>query len=53
MGGSTGGDQGRRIQFWPHNGAARQKLLGAAVMPAQVVRPEPTPQPEMNGVELF
>lgn len=25
---SLGGDQARRIQFWPHSGRARQKLLG-------------------------
>lgn len=53
IGGDTGGDEGRRIQFWPHSGAARQKLLGAAMMPETVVRPKaPEPEP-MNGLELF
>jgi len=53
VGGSTGGDEGRRIQFWPHTGAARQKMLGAAVMPQQAVDPKPAKAPSMNDVELF
>lgn len=53
VGGSTGGDEGRRIQFWPYSGAARQKMLGAAVMPEQALNPTIAKPPLMNGVELF
>ena len=48
---SLGGDQARRIQFWPHSGRARQKLLGRVdlseeTMPIHVEK-------ENNDVELF
>jgi len=37
LGGSLGGDQGRRVQFWPVSGRARQAVLGAdKIMPAPV-----------------
>lgn len=42
-GGSTGGDQGRRIQFWPLSGRARQIMLAGDVAfeqkPAKIVLP--------------
>ncbi|MBC7138022.1 MAG: chemotaxis protein CheD [Defluviimonas sp.] len=45
---SLGGTQARRVQFWPAEGRARQKLLGEAM----VVERVPTARPG-NGVELF
>lgn len=48
---SLGGDQARRIQFWPHSGRARQKLLGRVEFPEVTA-----PVPEMkttNDIELF
>lgn len=48
---SLGGDQARRIQFWPHSGRARQKLLG------RVDNSEEKVQTKVNSVsndiELF
>lgn len=48
VGESLGGNQARRIEFWPGTGRARQRLLGEA----RVLET----QPQMttgNGVELF
>ena len=45
---SLGGTQARRVQFWPEDGRARQKLLGEA----NIVEIAPKPAPG-NGVELF
>lgn len=45
---SLGGTQARRVQFWPEDGRARQKLLGES----QLVETIPPPKPG-NGVELF
>ncbi len=51
-GGSTGGNEGRRIQFWPVSGRVRQIMLEAADVapppPVRDVRPAPT-----GDVELF
>ncbi len=33
---SLGGEQARRIQFWPHSGRARQKLLGRMDLPEEL-----------------
>lgn len=46
---SLGGTQARRIQFWPDDGRARQKLVGEAVL---VEKPVPAPKPT-SDVELF
>lgn len=46
---SLGGTQARRIQFWPEDGRARQKLVGEAVL---VERPVVVPKAG-NEVELF
>lgn len=48
---SLGGNQARRLQFWPYSGRARQKLLGRVdftedIAPAPVVN-------EGSDVELF
>ena len=48
---SLGGDQARRIQFWPHSGRARQKLLGRVRL-AEETTPRPTLQSN-DDIELF
>lgn len=48
---SLGGNQARRIQFWPHSGRARQKLLGCTHIsekPAQIKMDSVS-----NDIELF
>ncbi len=51
VGGSLGGDQGRRIQFWPVSGRARQVFLSASQIPP----PQKSPPPKSSGgaVEFF
>lgn len=49
LGESTGGEAGRRLQFWPHSGKARQRMMEIVVQ--DVVRPPPPPR--TNDVELF
>lgn len=52
IGGSLRGDQGRRIQFWPVSGRARQVFM----MPCQIPPPQfiPAPKPSGGGaVEFF
>jgi chemotaxis protein CheD len=51
IGGSTGGLQGRRIQYWPVSGRARQILL---IGPAEIERPAPLPAAtvDVNAGEL-
>ncbi|MCB5945300.1 chemotaxis protein CheD [Acidocella sp. KAb 2-4] len=54
-GGSLRGDQGRRIQFWPVTGRARQVLLAketASILRAERVRPAAPPL-NTGIVELF
>lgn len=46
---SLGGTQARRIQFWPDDGRARQKLVGEAVL---IEKPVATPAAS-SDVELF
>lgn len=48
---SLGGDQARRIQFWPYSGRARQKLLGRVDFPEEI-SPIPVAN-ESNDIELF
>lgn len=52
VGKSLRGDQGRRIQFWPVSGRARQFLLSADKVPAKVLLPV-LAQPIGGGVEFF
>lgn len=53
-GGSTGGLQGRRIEFWPVSGRARQILLEPADRQAFVRPPAADPKLESAGdLELF
>ncbi|MBE3637119.1 chemotaxis protein CheD [Mangrovicoccus algicola] len=49
IGESTGGNSGRRIQFWPHSGKARQKFMEAAFTEL----PAAPPKPKAEEVELF
>ncbi|MBY0562008.1 chemotaxis protein CheD [Hyphomicrobium sp.] len=51
VGGSTGGLQGRRIQYWPVSGRARQILLAG---PAQIEKPVQMPAAtvDVNAGEL-
>ena len=53
-GGSLRGERGRRLQFWPVAGRARQLTIAgsdAAVFAAE--RVHPVVQPEQGGLELF
>jgi chemotaxis protein CheD len=53
VGGSLRGEQGRRIQFWPVSGRARQVLLAKEteqILHAERARPAPVPS---GAVELF
>lgn len=55
VGGSLRGEQGRRIQFWPVSGRARQVLLPnetESILKLERTRPLPKPA-EMGAVELF
>jgi chemotaxis protein CheD len=54
-GGSLGGGQARRVQFWPVSGRARQALLAPAeteVFAIEAPRPPPRTD-DAGGVELF
>jgi len=52
LGGSVGGAQGRRIEYWPTTGRARQIFLKASATPEQ--RPIPAPRAPAGGdIELF
>ena len=56
MGGSLRGEQGRRIQFWPATGRARQVLLAketASIFQAERSRPVPSLPAGQGAVELF
>jgi chemotaxis protein CheD len=54
MGGSTGGPQGRRIQYWPVSGRARQILLVATAEVEQPIKlPAPTIDTNAGELELF
>lgn len=48
VGQSLGGTQARRIEFWPADGRARQRVLGEAQVFETVAKPKPG-----NEVELF
>jgi chemotaxis protein CheD len=55
-GSSLRGDQGRRVQYWPSTGRARQMALGndaAAVFDSERRRAKPAPAPSSGAVELF
>ena len=55
-GGSLRGDRGRRIQYWPVAGRARQMIMAGAdadVFAAERARPAPAPLPDTGALELF
>jgi len=51
VGGSLRGDQGRRIQFWPVSGRARQVFLSASQIPPP--QRSPAPKSPSGAVEFF
>jgi chemotaxis protein CheD len=56
VGGSLRGEQGRRIQFWPVSGRARQVLLAKeteSILQAERSRPPPALAQSQGAVELF
>ncbi len=56
VGGSLRGEQGRRIQFWPVSGRARQVLLAketASILQAERSRPAPLVAADTGAVEFF
>ncbi len=53
---STGGEHGRKIEFWPVSGRARQHPLSGAETQKTVAmetRPVPAPKPVANDIEFF
>ncbi len=52
MGQSLGGTQGRRVQFWPESGRARQMLIAKFEEPATPT-PAPVPAAAEDDLELF
>ncbi len=56
LGGDTGGNLGRRIEYWPISGRARQKFLSKVEISKQPKPAAPPPPPEhadAGEVELF
>ncbi|MCR5877635.1 chemotaxis protein CheD [Phenylobacterium sp. J367] len=55
VGGSLRGDSGRRIQYWPVSGRARQVFLGddRKAFEAETFLPVPKPAPQTGALELF
>ncbi|QCI98767.1 chemoreceptor glutamine deamidase CheD [Agrobacterium larrymoorei] len=56
VGGSTGGDLGRKVEFWPVSGRARQHPLSGAETQKTVAletRPAPAPKPVASDIEFF
>ena len=51
QGGSTGGEKGRRIEYWPLSGRARQIFLRGQQTPHEA--PPPPPKPASGDIELF
>ena len=53
IGGSLGGESGRRVQYWPVSGRARQAIISAdKVLPLPVAPVVPKP-PNAGEVEFF
>jgi chemotaxis protein CheD len=56
VGSSTGGDHGRKLEFWPVSGRARQYALTGAETQRTVAleqRPVVAPKPVDNAIEFF
>lgn len=55
VGGSVGGNQGRKIEYWPGSGRARQFMIDAVetkVISAREI-PKPVVRPEAETIEFF
>jgi chemotaxis protein CheD len=50
---SLGGTQGRRVQFWPFSGRARQLLMESSHVPQEEIVPPRLPAAPGNDIELF
>jgi chemotaxis protein CheD len=56
IGSSTGGDAGRKLEFWPVSGRARQHALNGAETQRTVqqeIRPAAVPKPIESSIEFF
>jgi len=56
VGESTGGEHGRKLEFWPTSGRARQHALTGAEAQRTVAlerRPIPAPKPAESSIEFF
>jgi chemotaxis protein CheD len=56
VGSSTGGDAGRKLEFWPVSGRARQFALTGAETQRTVqleTRPVVAPKPVESSIEFF
>lgn len=55
VGGDVGGNQGRRIEYWPGSGRARQILMQSTIAPSSIGRQmAAVPMPSTHGeLELF
>lgn len=55
IGGSLGGTQARRIEFWPESGRVRQQLIegDTSLLAREVARPAPPPAEDDGNLELF
>ncbi len=53
VGGSLGGESGRRLQFWPVSGRARQAVMSADKNLPALAAPPPPKQDDGGEVEFF
>lgn len=56
VGESTGGEHGRKLEYWPSTGRARQHALTGVEAQRTVAleqRPIPAPKPAENAIEFF
>ncbi|MCQ0990218.1 chemotaxis protein CheD [Jiella marina] len=53
LGGSLGGTRGRRIEYWPVSGRARQIFFEDTTMPKIPVAPPARPPQSVGDVDLF
>lgn len=53
LGGNTCGDKGRRVEFWPVSGRARQKFLEGVDVEVKSVPVAPPLVEDVGDVELF
>jgi chemotaxis protein CheD len=53
IGGSLGGNRGRRVEFWPVSGRARQIFMAGPPKQVEPPKPPPTRAPQDGAVEFF